>query len=68
VIILRLAVTSALIYVGFALAVEVALFSLAKMTGGSSLVMASKLGWFIFFGVFWLVSFWIAFRMSPFSH
>jgi hypothetical protein len=67
VFILRLAVTSALIYVGFALAVEVALFSVVKMTG-SSLIMASKFGWFIFFGVFWLISFWIAFRISPFSH
>jgi hypothetical protein len=66
VIILKLAVTSALIYVGFALAIEVALFSLAKMTGSSSLAMSKPL-WFVFFGVFWLASFGIAFRMSPFS-
>jgi len=67
VIILRLAVTSALIYVGFALAAEVALFCVAKIAGGY-LVGASRFGWFAFFGIFWLASFWIAYRMSPFSH
>jgi hypothetical protein len=64
-IILRLGLVSALIYVGFALAIEVALLILAKLTGGSSL-SPSKPGWFVFFGALWLVSFSIAFRMSPF--
>ncbi len=64
-IILRLGLVSALIYVGFALAVEIAQFTLANVTG-SSFLGASKLGWFVFFGVMWFVSFWIAFRMSPF--
>jgi hypothetical protein len=64
-IILRLGLVSALIYVGFTLTVEIALFALAKLTG-SSFFGASKPGWFIFFGVLWFVSFWIAFRLSPF--
>jgi len=64
-IILKLGLVSALIYVGFALAIEVALFTVAKLTGGSGL-FASRPGWFILFGVLWFVSFWIAFRMSPF--
>jgi len=64
-IILRLGLVSALIYVGFAFVVEVALVALAKLTGGSSL-SASRPGWFVFFGGLWLVCFWIAFRMSPF--
>jgi hypothetical protein len=64
-IILRLGLVSALIYVGFAFVVEVALVALAKLTGGSSL-SASRPGWFVFFGGLWLVSFWIAFRLSPF--
>jgi hypothetical protein len=64
-IILRLALVSALIYAGFALAIEVVLFSLAKIKGGSSLFM-SRPGWFVFFGVLWFFSFWIAFRISPF--
>ena len=64
-IILRLGLVSALIYVGLALAVEIALFTLAKLKGCYSL-WASKPGWFVFFGVLWFVSFWIALRMSPF--
>jgi len=64
-IILRLALVSALIYVGFALAIDVTLFIFAKINGSSGIFM-SRPGWFVFFGVFWFVSFWIAFRMSPF--
>jgi hypothetical protein len=65
-IVLRLAIISAAIYVGLALAVEIALFSVAKIRGGSGIYMSRPM-WFIFFGVFWLISFWMAFRMSPFS-
>jgi len=69
-IILRLALVSALIYVGFALAIEVALFValfiLAKIHGSSSFFMSRPSGWFLFFGVLWFVSFWIAYRISPF--
>jgi hypothetical protein len=63
-IILRLGLVSALIYVGFALAVEVALIFLARLKGSASL-FASRPGWFVFFGVLWVASFWIAFRISP---
>ena len=63
-IILRLALVSALIYVGFALVIEVALLILAKLAGGY-IFMAPKLGWFVFFGVLWFISFWIALRFSP---
>ena len=65
-IILRLALLTALIYVGFALAIEVALFILAKIHGGCGIFMSRPGGWFLFFGVLWLVSFLIAYRMSPF--
>ncbi len=69
-IILRLALVSALIYVGFALAIEVALFValliLAKIHGGSSIFISRPGGWFVFFGLLWFVSFWIAYRISPF--
>ena len=65
-IILRLALVSALIYVGFALAIEVALFILAKIHAGYGIFMSTPGGWFLFFGVLWFVSFWIAYRMSPF--
>jgi hypothetical protein len=64
VIILRLAVVSALIYVGFAFAIEVTLLSLARMRGGVIFGMSKPL-WFVFFGVFWFISFYIAFRISP---
>jgi hypothetical protein len=64
-IILRLALVSALIYVGFALAIEIALFTLAKSTGGS-LLGASRPGWFVLFGVLWFFSFLIAFCISHF--
>ena len=65
-IILRLGLVSALIYVGFALAIEVALFVFAKIYGSSSIFVSRPGGWFVFFGVLWFVSFWIAYRMSPF--
>jgi|HubBroStandDraft_2_1064218.scaffolds.fasta_scaffold1167534_1 hypothetical protein len=64
-IILRLGLVSGVIYVGFALAIEVALMILARLKGSSSFG-ASRPGWFVFFGVLWFASFWIAFRMSPF--
>ncbi len=64
-IILRLALVSALIYVGFALTVEVGLMILSRVYGGAGLFM-SRPRWFVFFGVFWFISFWIAFRLSPF--
>jgi hypothetical protein len=67
-IILRLPLVSALIYVGLALAVEVGLMVLSRIYGVTSL-FASRPGWFAFFGVFWFISFWIAFRFSPlFKH
>ena len=65
-IILRLALVSALIYVGFAFAIEIALLSLMTIRGIAGLHM-SRPALFVFFGVFWFISFWIAFRMSPFS-
>jgi len=64
-IILRLAFVSALIYVGFAIAIEVWLFVATKMWG-SATIFATRTGWFVLFGIFWLISFSIAFRLSPF--
>ena len=64
-IVLRLAVVSALIYVGFAVAIEGWLFVATKVWG-SATMLATKTGWFALFGIFWLISFWIAFRLSSF--
>jgi hypothetical protein len=64
--ILRLAVFSALIYVGFALAIEIVVFTLAKIRGSFGILMPTPT-WYAFLGLFWLVSFWIAFRVSSFA-
>lgn len=63
-LILRLAVVSALIYVGFAVAIEVWVSVTVKM-GNAVTITASKAGWYVLFGIFWLISFSIAFRLSP---
>jgi hypothetical protein len=66
-IFLRLALVSAAIYVAFAIAIEVAFLVIAR-TRGVWGFYAPKAGWFVLFGVLWLVSFWIAWRTSPLAN
>jgi len=62
--ILRMALTSAALYVVLVFFVDRALLLTARYKGSAGIYM-SRPSWFVFFAASWTVSFWLAYWISP---
>ena len=62
----KLAIITCAFYLGFSILLDAALFGIALWKGGAS-ITATKTGWIVFFGISWLISFLLSWRivMAP---
>jgi hypothetical protein len=60
--ILKLAFLSCVLYMAVAILMELALFLVARFSGGSGL-FANRAGWFVLFGLIWLGSFGLSYHL-----
>ena len=62
--ILKLAALTAMLYFLLGFVIEATIYATAYFTGGAT-ISSTRGGWWVFFGVIWVVAFSIAWHFAP---